>query len=82
MKGKEIETLTSKIDKKQVKLSDLKKKYSDSEVRVTKLKGTLDNVKTFLKLLNSNFIKGMKQQNALLKDQISGTEKDMLREIE
>jgi hypothetical protein len=60
MKGKEIEILTSKIDKKQIKLSDIKKKFSDSEVRVTKLKGTLDNVKTFLKLLNSNFIKGMK----------------------
>jgi hypothetical protein len=47
-----------------------------------KLKSTLENVKTFLKLLNTNFIKGMKQQNAALKDQIATSEKEMTREIE
>jgi hypothetical protein len=70
------------LDKKAAKLSDYKKKHADSEVRVFKLKSTLENVKTFLKLLNSNFIKGIKQQNATLKDQINSSEKDFSREIE
>ena len=67
-KVKELEALTSKFDKKANKLSEYKKKHADSEARVVKLKSTLENVKTFLKLLNSNFIKGIKQQNANLKD--------------
>ncbi len=81
-KSKELEVLTEKLDKKSTKLGDYKKKYSDSEARVTKLKSTLENVKTFLKLLNTNFIKGMKQQNQTLKDQIASSERDMNREIE
>lgn len=63
-------------------MSDYKKKYSDSETRVSKLKSTLDNVKTFLKVLNSNFIKSMKSQNALLKDQITSSEREMNKDIE
>ena len=42
-----------------MKLSDFKKRTLESETKVAKLKGTLDNVKTFLKLLNSNFVKSM-----------------------
>ena len=60
-KTKEIEVMSQKFDKKAAKLSEFKKKYSESEARVAKLKGTLDSVKTFLKLLNTNFIKSMKQ---------------------
>ena len=81
-KSKELEALTQRLDKKATKLGDFKKKYAESESRVVKLKSTLENVKTFLKLLNTNFIKGMKQQNATLKDQISTTEREMNREIE
>ena len=58
---KELEALTQKLDKKQNKLTDVKKRHAETESRVTKLKSTLDNVKTFLKLLNTNFIKSMKQ---------------------
>ncbi len=61
LKSKEIEALTEKLDKKSAKLTDFKKKHADSENRVIKLKSTLENVKTFLKLLNTNFIKSMKQ---------------------
>ena len=60
VKSKEIELLNKRIDKKSDKLDGLKKYKSDSEVKITKLRGTLDNVKTFLRLLNSNFIKSMK----------------------
>ena len=60
LKSKEIEAITFKLDKKQVKLSDIKKRHSEAEVKVSRLRGTLDNVKTFLKLLNTNFIKSMK----------------------
>lgn len=58
---KELETLNGKLDKKQLKLGDFKKRYSESETRNTKLKVKLDNMKTFLKFLNSNFIRSMKQ---------------------
>jgi len=81
-KTKDLEAITQRLDKKSSKLSDFKKKYAESEIRVVKLKSTLENVKTFLKLLNTNFIKGMKQQNAALKDQIATSEKEMSREIE
>lgn len=81
-KSKDLEAITQRLDQKSTKLSDFKKKYADSETRVVKLKSTLENVKTFLKLLNTNFIKGMKLQNAALKDQIATSEKEMTREIE
>ena len=82
MKSLEIENLNDKLDKKRDKLSDSKRKQADSDARVTKLKSTLDNVKTFLKLLNTNFIKSMKQQNASLKDHISTSERDIKTQID
>ena len=60
-KSREIENLSNKLDKKKEKLTESLRKQADSDARVTKLKSTLDNVKTFLKLLNTNFIKSMKQ---------------------
>lgn len=68
VKTKEIEGLNKRIDKKSEKIEGLKKYKSESEVKIAKLRGTLDNVKTFMKLLNSNFIKGMKSQTQSLKD--------------
>ena len=59
-KAKEIEGLCEKLHKKSNKLDDLKKIKLDNDTRITRLKSTLDNVKTFLKLLNTNFMKGMK----------------------
>ena len=59
-KAKEIEALSAKLDSKQAKVDTLKKVKVDQELRIGKLKGTLDNVKTFLKVLNSNFLKSMK----------------------
>ena len=60
--------MSQKCDRKQKKMEVLKKVKGEQELRVAKLKNTLDNVKTFLKLLNSNFMKSMKQQNSNLKD--------------
>lgn len=82
VKSKEIELLNKRIDKKSDKLDGLKKYKSDSEVKITKLRGTLDNVKTFLRLLNSNFIKSMKSQSQSLKDQINNNTKEYKTEIE
>ena len=81
-KSREIEVLTQKLDKKATKLSDFKKKFSESESRVVKHKSTLENMKNFLKLLNTNFVKGMKQQNSTLRDQISTAEKEINKEVE
>jgi hypothetical protein len=77
-----IESLSQRLDKKQTKLLDFKKKHSDTEGRVLKLRSSLDNVKAFLKLLNSNFIKTMKSSNSILKDQITTCEKEFGRELE
>lgn len=60
MKAKELEILTGKFDKKAEKLSLLKKKSTDSEVKLTKLRNTIDNFKSFLKIFNQNFVKSMK----------------------
>ena len=59
-KSKDNELLTNKIDKKNLKIEDLKKIKADQEVKIGKLRSSLDNVKTFLKLLSQNFIKGVK----------------------
>ena len=39
-------------------------------------------MKAFLKLLNSNFIKILKQSNTQLKDQIASQEKEFSKEVE
>lgn len=70
------------MDRKQVKLTDFKRRAAETETRVSKLKSSLDSLKTFLRLLNTNFVKSMKQQNALLREQASSCERDFLREIE
>ena len=66
-KSKEIEFLNLKLDKKHNKISELKKNKSEIENKNSKLKSTLDNVKTFLKFMNTNFLKNMKQENLKLK---------------
>lgn len=81
-KSKEIESLNSKLDRKVQKISELKKTKSENEVKITKLRGTLDNMKTFLKLLNTNFLKSMKQQNSYLKEQYLENKKEFIKEIE
>ena len=60
-KAKELEVLTAKFDKKAEKLNVFKKKNTDSEIKVAKLRNTIDSVKSFLKIFNSNFVKSMKQ---------------------
>ena len=57
-KTKDLEAITQRLDKKSSKLSDFKKKHAESEIRVVKLKSTLENVKTFLKLLKHQFHQG------------------------
>lgn len=59
-KIKEIEMLSAKLDHKNTKIDWLKKHKVEQDTRVTKLKSTLDHVKAFLKLLNSNYVKAMK----------------------
>ena len=80
-KTKEIDTMAAKLDRKLAKVNDLKKKHSESEIKVVQLKSALHNVKKFLMMLNSNFISSMKQQNAALKESIAQSEADMAREI-
>jgi hypothetical protein len=58
---KELEFLTLKLDKKSEKVTELKKRSTDSESKVVKLTSKLENVKTFLRFLNTSFIKSMKQ---------------------
>ncbi len=77
-----MEDLTQKLDKKSNKVGILKKTKHDNEIKITKLKSTIDNMKTFLKLLNNNFIKSMKNQNQSLKEQFSDREKDFIKEID
>lgn len=66
-KSKEIEFLTQKLDKKYTKIAELKKNKLENETKNTKLKSTLENVKTFLKFMNTNFLKSMKQENLKLR---------------
>ena len=82
IKSKEFEALVAKLDKKSGKLDELKKKHADSEGKNIKLRSSLDNVKAFLKLLNGNFIKTLRQQNMSLKEQINAQKDDFAREIE
>ena len=63
IKSKEIEALNARISKKSTKVEDLKKYKQDTELRMGKLRSTLDNVKTFLRLLSTNYMKSMKIQS-------------------
>ncbi|CDW79559.1 UNKNOWN [Stylonychia lemnae] len=81
-KSKEIEALIARIDKKQGKLDELKKNKLETDSKMIKLKSSLDNVKTFLRLLNNNYMKTMKQQSQSLKEQFTIYQAEYQKEIQ
>jgi hypothetical protein len=74
--------LSQKLDKKSSKLCDFKKRQADTELKLGRIKSTLDNLKSFLKLFNTNFVRNMKHQNQILKESILSFEKEFSKEIE
>jgi hypothetical protein len=61
-----------KIDHKKSKIDNLKRTKNEFEQKLNRQKSTIDNIKVFLRVLNSNFQKSMKSirlQNSNIKEQ-------------
>ena len=70
LKSKEIEGLEVSLTQKSGKVDTLKRQKKELDAKVVKLQMTLDNMKTFLKLLNTNFIKSIKNDNQKLRGEV------------
>jgi len=67
---KEVEGFQGKLDRKKTKVAELIGKEKEAEAKILRLKSTLDNVKTFMRLLNTNFLKSVKSYNATLRSTV------------